>query len=91
MLTIVDRHNGVIIHKVTTPRGKFLRYQTMPEGTYDTSKAGTFKTLTEARESIGHKIVAKVELTAPKSSYAQNTSGYKAQPKGAAPSKQRKV
>lgn len=79
MLMIVDRANGQIIQKVLNHKGKFLRYQHMPEaGIGDTSQVGVASTLTEARNAIGHRIVATVELTKPKAEYPQNQPGYKA-------------
>ena len=81
MLTTVDRANGFIIQKVTTPKGKFLRYQAVEEQNIgDATGIVEFPTLEAAREGIGHRIVAKVNLTAPKASYSQNQPGYKAPP-----------
>lgn len=81
MLTIIDRANGHVIQKVTKPNGNLIRFQFMPEnGMGDTEQVKVASTLTEARNAIGHHIVAKVELTKPKAEYPQNQPGYKAPP-----------
>lgn len=85
MLTVVDRFEGKVIQKVTTPKGEILRYQTLPEKVEgwlaDASLVTMHQSLNAARQHIGHAISKKVELTKPKMENPQNQKGYKASKK----------
>lgn len=81
MLTLVDRANGFVIHKVTAKKGKVVAYQTMPEGVYDAEQGKRYAFLDEARHAIGADVgkrKAEVELTKPKAEHPQNQKGYRA-------------
>lgn len=59
MITIVDRGNGITIQKVTKPNGKLVRYQTVPEGTFDAEQVKVFVTLESARATISKTVSGK--------------------------------
>jgi len=81
MLQQIDRCNGFIIHKVVTPNGRVLGFQTVPEGQNGADVVSRFPNLTAARKAVGFGLgftTKKVELTKPKSEYPQNQPGYRA-------------
>lgn len=88
MLRVIDRHNGFVIQKVVTPRGKCLGYQTKPDNAADADLVSRFDTLVQARNAIAGgfamyrmQMAAKDQgnLTKPKSEYMQNQPGYRAE------------
>jgi hypothetical protein len=53
MIVNVDKHNDLIVQKVTKPDGKLVRYQVLQQGIYDSSRIKVFMTLESARHAIG--------------------------------------
>lgn len=80
MLRTIEHHNGFALQKITTPQGKLINYQLIPESSIgDASKSQQFSTLTAARQAggwPGH--VKPANLTLPKAAYIQNQKGYRA-------------
>lgn len=50
MLIQIDKINGHLIQKVTTPSRKFTTYQVVKEGNYDAKQVIRFNYLSAARE-----------------------------------------
>lgn len=50
MIAKIDRKQGYVVFKVTSPKGKLIAYRVLPEGVHDASQARDFPTLQEARE-----------------------------------------
>lgn len=55
MIRILDKGNGLVLQKVISPKGKTLRYQTVPEvrAPFDNDQIEYHPTLMAARQRIG--------------------------------------
>lgn len=53
MLRIIDRVDGNVIQKVTTPKNELVGYQVLKEGANDSSQVQRFPHLSAARKAAG--------------------------------------
>lgn len=79
MIRTIDRHNGLILQKITTPHGSLISFQLIPENAIgDSSQSRRFGTLSAARQAGGWVMGSISKPTKPKTAYIQNQKGYRA-------------
>ncbi len=84
MLRTIEQHNGFVIQKITKADGSLVRYQVCPQAFLGDSRVVQAHATLEAARKAAGAVIAMLgqypfeKQTAPKSAYAQNQKGYRA-------------